>query len=149
MKCPHDATELTKRIYEADIEIDECSQCHGIWLEKGELEQIQETVQKDHREELKKIPNRAVKAYQLAREERGSEPLHCPHCDVPMHAKEYGYCSQIEVDVCIECQGIWLERGELQALEVFFERARSETSDIRKSFWSTLNDFIFQGIVPD
>ena len=42
-----------------------------------------------------------------------------------------------------------LDDGELQALEVFFERSRLEAPKIRKSFWASLKDLFIHGIVPE
>jgi ribosomal protein L16/L10AE len=36
--------------YEADIMVDECPMCKGIWLDTGELEKIQTNAQKNHKE---------------------------------------------------------------------------------------------------
>ena len=44
MECPNDGTQLTRRIYEGAIEIDECPNCRGIWLDRRELYKIQNTV---------------------------------------------------------------------------------------------------------
>ena len=37
MKCPKCGTDLKEVNYE-DVLIDTCSECHGIWLDHGELE---------------------------------------------------------------------------------------------------------------
>lgn len=40
--------------------------------------------------------------------------MNCPHCtDEVLIALEY---SQVEVDYCTECKGIWLDSGELELL---------------------------------
>lgn len=41
-------------LHEAKIEVDECGACHGTWLDKGELEAIQATVERDYHEALGK-----------------------------------------------------------------------------------------------
>jgi Zn-finger nucleic acid-binding protein len=147
MRCPVDGNELRSGYYEADVEVDQCSKCEGIWLEKGELERIQEVVLHDYRGELAQIPEDARKAYQAARQKR--DPLKCPACQSEMTEREHGYCSQIFIDVCRKCQGVWLDKGELQALEVFFERSKADTRELRKGFWRSLHDLVFHGIVPD
>ena len=43
MKCPIDNSELQSQTYEADLTVDVCSECGGMWLDRGELEAIQET----------------------------------------------------------------------------------------------------------
>ena len=45
----------------------------------------------------------------------------------------------IEIDYCPKCRGVWLDRGELQALEVFAERFRAEErKDARRGFFARL-----------
>ncbi len=39
MKCPKCGGDLAERDYEG-IKIDQCGDCHGVWLDAGELEQI-------------------------------------------------------------------------------------------------------------
>lgn len=137
MRCPRDKGQLDGCFYEDDIAVDECQECHGIWLDAGELEKVQESMEHDHSGELKNIPDFAIRAYRMAKAKRESE-LECPICGRPMDKNEYGYCSQIIIDVCSVCQGIWLDKGELEALEVFFERARAETREIRRGFFGSL-----------
>lgn len=48
------------------------------------------------------------------------------------------YEGDVEVDMCLSCQGIWLDKGEIERLEVFFERSRMEAREIRKGFWKSL-----------
>ena len=48
MQCPIDNNQLQKQTYESDIEVDICPRCSGVWLEKGELEAIQDIVGNDY-----------------------------------------------------------------------------------------------------
>lgn len=126
MKCPDDGSQLQKRHYEATVEIDECPSCHGVWLDAGELEKIQESKERDHEEALSRPPDYAIRAHRAARQKQEGK-RRCSHCGREMESREYAYCSQIVIDVCPECRGIWLDVGELQALEVFFERQTSKS----------------------
>jgi len=138
MRCPHDGSKLEPETYEADIEVDICGECRGMWLDQGELERIQATVERDYSAELGQVPDKTRRAYQAARQ-MGGKDLSCPKCEGAMSKVEHGYCSQIVVDVCPSCRGIWLDQGELQALEVFFERFQS-VGDARKGFWGKLKE---------
>ena len=40
-KCPVDATDMRKRLVADAVVIDFCSQCRGMWFDKGELEVIE------------------------------------------------------------------------------------------------------------
>ncbi len=137
MKCPRDGSELQSQKYEAEIEIDKCHICDGAFLDSGELEQIQETQEKDYSEQLSQMPDLIGRAYHQALEKK-LEAILCPKCNSQTERKEYAYCSQIMIDKCLSCQGIWLDQGELEALEIFFERSQMETSDIRNVFWRNL-----------
>ena len=39
IKCPHDGADLVEREFH-HVKLDVCSQCGGVWLDKGELEQL-------------------------------------------------------------------------------------------------------------
>ena len=39
IKCPRDGTELKEQHVE-DVKIDECPKCGGVWLDRGELDQL-------------------------------------------------------------------------------------------------------------
>lgn len=140
MKCPKDQAELERQTYEGEIEIDRCPTCRGVWLDHGELKKAQENLTHDHSDRLGRIGSIA-QAYELARQ-RAEIPGSCPECGSELHHEEYGYCSQILVDRCSNCLGIWLDDGELQSLEAFFEKeakvGAGAEAETRKGFWASL-----------
>jgi Zn-finger nucleic acid-binding protein len=137
MQCPIDQHDLQKQDYEGVAEVDICPHCSGVWLDKGELEAIQDTVGNDYIEEMDKFPDYAGNAYEVALQKKMAD-ITCPSCSATLERKEYAYTSQIMIDKCPSCHGIWLDKGELQALEIFFEKSRLDTRDLRKSFWVSL-----------
>jgi len=44
------------------------------------------------------------------------------------------------IDTC--CGGIWLDRGEIQALEIFFERYHPQKISIVKTFLGSLTSLL-------
>ena len=144
MKCPKDSTELKPITYEADVQVDACDTCGGMWLDQGELERVESNIVNDYSEALKRVPRGTINAMEMARQEAAPDRT-CPKCGGTMEKREHGYCSQIIVDVCPACRGVWLDRGELAALEVFFERSRENTAEIRKGFWASLVEAIRRG----
>ncbi|WP_372895799.1 zf-TFIIB domain-containing protein [Stieleria sp.] len=131
MKCPRDGATLASETYEADVVVDRCPVCRGIWLDSGELKTIQETIEHDYSQQLQRI-NVVARAYELARQK--SQPdIRCPKCQGELHPREYAYCSQILIDRCAECGGVWLDAGELVALEQFFEQAAAEEKAERET----------------
>lgn len=137
MKCPRDGAELRAQSYEADIRVDACADCGGMWLDEGELEKIQETNEHDYSDELARMPDLGYRAYELA-QQKSRRTIHCPKCGAELEALEYARCSAILIDACPKCRGIWLDRGEIESLEVFFERARAQATDVRRGFFASL-----------
>jgi Zn-finger nucleic acid-binding protein len=125
MRCPRDGAELTARIYEANIEIDECPTCKGTFLDQGELESIQAAVEKDHRGETA-FPVDSVRAEMAAEREEALPLVDCPKCSATMERRRYGLGSQTVIDACPQGHGLWLDRGELEELEQFYERSQDE-----------------------
>jgi Zn-finger nucleic acid-binding protein len=125
MRCPRDGAELKARNYEANIEIDECPTCKGTFLDQGELESIQAAVEKDHRGEMA-VPVDSVRAELAASREEALPLVDCPKCGVSMERRRYGLGSQTVIDACPQGHGLWLDRGELEELEQFYERSQDE-----------------------
>ena len=76
------------------IELDRCTFCSGLWFDGGELEAV-----------LKKPA-----APQL---DEGVTARRCPKCAVAMRPAVLGRC---RVESCTTCRGIFLDEGELVAL---------------------------------
>jgi Zn-finger nucleic acid-binding protein len=96
--CPRDGATLATQEYEAKIEIDVCPTCKGAWLDEGELEAIQETVERDY---ASAEPSRDTMPSGVD-EPHGA--ITCPACSAPMDARPYGFGSQIVIDVCSEAK---------------------------------------------
>lgn len=136
MRCPVDSEVLKKTTYEAQIEIDQCPACSGMWLDYGELESIQDSKENDYSEELGKIPDFFEQSYKLALAKKEGA-YSCPCCGKEMEKREYGLCSQIMIDVCPSCRGVWLNRDEIVELEIFFEQSRFQAKDIRQGLFKS------------
>ena len=136
MKCPRDATPLQPFMVEARVQVDRCSICRGLWLDKGELEEIQQTIERDHGK-LIDMPHDTVGAsFEQVRQERQG-PARCPRCDAEMETREYGYNSQVMIDACPDGCGVWLDNGELERLEAFYEKGRTDNPiPLRWRLWA-------------
>ena len=142
LNCPIDGSQLIEIEYERTVMVDQCNSCHGIWLEQWELKAIQANKGKYYQQELEKLPDLVNKSY-LQALEKDRELLDCPKCkalgkDTKMDRREHGYCSQIMIDICHDCQGIWLDKGEVQALEIFFQRCHLDDKEIKTGFFHSL-----------
>jgi len=97
--------KLEKRFHEG-IFLHECPCCSGIWLNKGELNQLVHPVEGD----LEYCSTEKIE------EDRISE-IFCPLCkNVKLKKVNFVTYSDIIMDYCDKCQGLWLDRGELDAI---------------------------------
>lgn len=108
--CPKCRTKvLVERTLGDDTtRIDICPSCKGGWFDSSELASVLtvavETLKPDH--------------------DAPETPYSCPKCNIALHQIEYPETS-IEVDVCNQCHGIWLDRGEFRRLN--YERAHYQS----------------------
>lgn len=102
MNCPRDAFTL-QPLAAGRCVVFRCDHCRGIWLSRETLRSLSEHLA---RPEVLAPPvaGRAVIA--------GTRP--CPVCSPEPLAKLTTH--GIEVDVCPNCQGVWLDAGELRAV---------------------------------
>jgi Zn-finger nucleic acid-binding protein len=138
LSCPRDASPLAGATHEG-VEVDECAQCGGTWLDRGELEAIQERREKDYRQQIENESD--VAPLHLAelelRQTHGT--IACPRCQSSMETREHGLASRVLVDGCPSGCGVWLDAGELEALEKFYERNRdNETLPLGMRLWCSL-----------
>lgn len=101
--CPRCNVVTTRRevsIFGPNVIIDICPKCEGIWLDKGELGKLV----KD-----RKLVNYLTKDIGT----QSKSKLICPRCGGLMDLE---YAEDIEVDVCLTCNGVWLDKGELKGL---------------------------------
>ncbi|RKX45284.1 MAG: hypothetical protein DRP64_04925 [Verrucomicrobia bacterium] len=142
MNCPVcNNSRLNTAIYESQ-EIDYCQKCGGIWFDKGELFAIvngllskgkidPQTVKEAYRDRL------------ISPEKEHSIKRGCPRCRMEMNLVNYSYDSNIIIDKCSSCDGIWTDAGEMRSVakyikgnpEVYsYAKALTEVSDAcRKS----------------
>ncbi|MBD3378327.1 hypothetical protein GF406_25085 [candidate division KSB1 bacterium] len=109
MNCPKCRTELhEKTIHE--IAVHECPSCEGIWFEKDELRQVKDRTDAD-------LNWMDVDLWQHRdRFNVAKESGQCPHCeDEVLHAITYGD-TNVQVDYCNTCSGVWLDKGEMEKI---------------------------------
>jgi Zn-finger nucleic acid-binding protein len=88
----------------ADVEIDHCVGCGGIWLDAGELELLMDE------------PRKARELLHSFHEDPSSseKPRKCPICDKKMAKIVVGHAAPVLlIDKCRRGDGLWFDRGEL------------------------------------
>jgi Zn-finger nucleic acid-binding protein len=109
INCPNCGNEMTA-LHISGVEIDFCRNgCHGVWFDNYELVKLDE-VHEGSGTELQEILS--------ARRDDSTktEKLICPKCELPMKRRKYKYGSDVEIDNCYSCNGIFLDSGELAAI---------------------------------
>ncbi|HYY48984.1 MAG TPA: zf-TFIIB domain-containing protein [Thermoplasmata archaeon] len=102
-ECPRDWTPLKKeprKTHLRTIEVDECPSCHGLFLDKKEIRRLTGDA----------ALNKLLTKY-LGLD--SDSPLVCPNCGGLMDIEDAG---AVRVDVCLDCNGVWLDAGELERL---------------------------------
>ena len=101
--CPKCFSVLRSEIVRKGIwkvEIDKCESCFGIFLDKGELMTL--------------TGNRPL--HHLTTKHLGVDSdseLLCPSCGSLMDGE---HAEGVEIDVCLQCNGVWLDKNELDLL---------------------------------
>lgn len=102
-KCPG----ALQTLHQDDLALDRCDLCRGFFFDPGELTKIFT----DHdpqtlKEELCALPVAA-----------DANPAVCPRCGHLMTRVSSVRVPTVTYDVCLHCNGIWLDAGELSALD--------------------------------
>ena len=102
--CPRCFVRMKQReveIFGPNVVIDICPKCRGTWLDGGELRRL--------------LGNKRVSDY-LTKQigTKSHSKLVCPRCGGLMDLER---ADEVEVDVCLDCRGVWLDPGELKDLK--------------------------------
>lgn len=106
MRCKSNMRKVSRN----NVLVDRCPDCGSIWLDAGELEMLQKGAGHDKAEILKQARG------ELLEEARRLVTIArlCPKCErTPLRAVSK---KGIELDVCGDCGGIFLDEGELEPL---------------------------------
>lgn len=103
MDCP--VCQIPMLVLELDsVEIDHCTQCGGIWLDSGELEQLFED---------KKQADALINSFKT-RENVRENLRPCPICGKKM--EKAAASSSIIIDRCTKHHGLWFDNNELKTI---------------------------------
>jgi Zn-finger nucleic acid-binding protein len=117
MDCPKCSKTLEDHILEGKL-YHKCTDCEGIWFDKGELAQIME--EKD----WFKIDYKHSESVTTPKE----SGLICPRDGEVLKTVEYEPATDIKIHVCPKCEGIWLNAGDIYNIH----KARETQVDIIK-----------------
>jgi Zn-finger nucleic acid-binding protein len=118
-RCPvcKTPTELIK--YEG-VPIHNCGGCGGHWLTDVKLDAI--VARRDV------VMPEPVQRQMIALADASNRPeeLHCISCGTAMVKEPFKYWPDIQLDRCPKCNGLWLDRCELEKCQIYWERMQDE-----------------------
>ena len=123
MDCPKCHEPMFVIEYES-VEIDVCDECGGVWLDSGELELVLGQTEPPPRPD------------KVAKPARGEKLLDCPVCVAKLVKAPYG-TSPVIVDRCPYADGVFLDKGELEAIQAHYHAAEKPdggTDDLAGQF---------------
>ena len=107
MQCPKCQSPFEKITY-ADIEVDRCTDCQGLWfdlLEKEDLVRIEGSESID------------IGSAQVGRQYRDVQDIDCPRCAEPMIPMVDKDQFHIKYESCPICYGAFFDAGEFRDLK--------------------------------
>lgn len=108
--CPDDGSTLDRRAFHGLI-LDVCPLCAGIFFDEGEMAALQDA----GAHALGEVEEATLPGLTFA---DCDEPKRCPSCHALMCAYAYRYSSDIRLDGCEKCGGVWVQDGELERVAV-------------------------------
>lgn len=117
LNCPH-CTETLVSLQIGGIELDYCENgCKGIWFDEGELKRIRDIPEPD--ENFKKIEGSFIP--KKRDEALGEKTKMCPRCDVELYRYNWDMKSNIFLDSCEKCNGLWIDGGEMKGMSEYLK----------------------------
>jgi len=107
MNCPR-CDKVMNPVRPDEVDAQQCPKCGGHWVEGADLRQLEATV--DVRLfEWRTLPSDEVQARELP----------CPRCNPREVMKKVRSerDRHVLLDVCGRCHGVWLDKGELRAIQ--------------------------------
>lgn len=104
MKCPKCQGSLESVVY-ADIEVDRCTDCHGIWFDSQEAQTLKDI------EGSEAIDTGDPK---IGSKFNAIEDINCPKCQTKMTKMVDLKQNHIWYEKCPICYGIWFDAGEFK-----------------------------------
>lgn len=111
MECPRCNTVLKQnQLNDVNftVEVDSCPGCGGSWFDNGELTRLEKIIEPIFFE-IRKIPETKEQIKQMK----------CPSCSAQPYLEKIQHArdEKVIVDICNSCNGVWLDKGELEAIQ--------------------------------
>lgn len=108
LACPRCQAGLRPQTF-GTVTIDLCDSCGGHWYDAGELERIRELGPAGRPAAAPDVAPRWV--------DSKHDSIVCPRCRQPLATERYAYSSDLVLDRCNNCNGVWVDAGELDRMD--------------------------------
>jgi Zn-finger nucleic acid-binding protein len=125
-RCPLCRTQCDRINYEG-VSIYNCGSCGGHWLSPARLDVICKRREYEMPEPVKQ------KMMEIADASDTAERLLCITCGKEMVKEQFKHWPEIRIDRCPKCNGIWLDRGELEKCQIYWEYAQDHPEEWENS----------------
>ena len=117
LSCEGDLRDLRLDV----VHLEQCAHCGGLWLDRGELDSLVDAEDSDVRWMDMDLWGEALGV--------GGSVSHrsCPNGHGSLAALTYGK-SNIVVDVCPTCGGVWLDAGEFEKIVAYLDEQAESLS---------------------
>ena len=116
-RCPNCKVRTQPVDYEA-TRLQMCGQCGGYWIDPLALKRILHCREQQWPEPVKQ------KFMEMAEQSDTKRKIMCLRCGVIMHKEQFKDWQEIVIDRCGQCQAIWLDPGELEKIQIYWEYAQ-------------------------
>lgn len=126
LACPRCETdpELVARLV-GDVLLDECTACHGVWLDAAQVERLIQDRRQASTEAVLGMAEGPRPVGELGAVPQGRMYLKCPDCETVMNRVNFAKRSGIIIDVC-RSHGTWFDESELPKVVDFVRQGGVE-----------------------
>lgn len=119
MKCPS-CSHIDLEPYSCnETTVDICPECYGVWCDEKELNDLVQFLRAKGHVTLPRT-EKIFPAVSLGVTRPSKEKI-CPKCDAELSAFNYYYDSNIFLDRCYACNGIWIDGGKLDDIIAYIK----------------------------
>ncbi|MHC4743343.1 MAG: zf-TFIIB domain-containing protein, partial [Planctomycetota bacterium] len=110
MRCPACSNEL-RQVRRKSAVIDVCAHCQGMWFDHGEFVLFVQTLSESENVSAE-MPRLFEKREVETADSIEDKNRVCPKCSAGMKTFNYATDSNVFIDKCPNCKGIWTDAGE-------------------------------------
>jgi Zn-finger nucleic acid-binding protein len=110
MQCPRCSASLRAEKHQ-HVKFNVCSACRGIWVSGEQFQGLAVMVAAEG--EVESSVKLTFQRRKALRPSKDNPMRMCPTCDFAMREFNYAYDSNVFLDRCEQCKGIWLDPNEI------------------------------------